>query len=259
MSIADKLNELVDCKNDIKSAIEERGIELEGGLSTYADKIRAIKGEWVPDDGLTFAYSTCKYFPTFDTRNLTDMDGMFKSCSEMNVAPELETGHITSMNGTFLYCNELTTIPQYDTSSCMSLNGFLLNCQKLTSVPLLECGECSDISSIFSGTYNITDIGGFKDLGKAMWTWVPPNTSYGEPGYYRKVVTGYAFNQCRKITKQSCLNIFNNIYDVTENPGGYTPQLNFEKEVVDRLAEEDIAIAVQKGWIVGTNTTSTTT
>lgn len=259
MSISDRLQELISCKSDIKTAIEEKGVSVTGGLSTYADAIREIGGEWTPDDGITFAYSLCTYFPKFNAVNITDMSGMFRNCNLLKSAPELETGHVTSMYQMFQYCDGLTTIPQYDTSSCTDLQAMLFNCRRLESIPLLEAGECRNISSILSGTYPITDIGGFKDLGKAMWTWIPPNSLYGEPGYYVKVRTGYAFNQCREITRESCLNIFNNLYDVRENPGGYTGYLNFEPEVVDRLSEEDIAIATQKGWVVGTDTTSTTT
>ena len=44
MSIADKLQDLIDAKADMKSAIESKGVEVTGGLSTYADAIRDI--EW---------------------------------------------------------------------------------------------------------------------------------------------------------------------------------------------------------------------
>lgn len=249
-TIADKLQDLVTAKEDMKTALIEKGVTPAGGLSTYADAVREISGEWTPENGVQFANSACKYFPTFNTTRLTSMNEMFSGCGQMLEAPKLDTRHITDMGRMFLYCNKITTIPNYDTSSCIDMGAMLFNCQSLESVPLLEAGECQTITSILNGSYAITDIGGFKDLGKAMWTWIPPNPQYGEPGYYVKIGTDNAFNDCRKITRESCLNIFNNLYDVRENPGGYTPELKFESEVIARLTEEDITIAVNKGWAI---------
>ena len=249
-TIADKLQDLVTAKEDMKTAIEEKGVSVTGGLSTYADAVREISGEWTPPNGIKFEDSVCTYIPKFNTVNITEMSYMFRYCGQLRSVPELETGHITHMEQTFMYCNGLTTIPQYDTSSCTNMGAMLYNCQSLESIPLLEAGECRTITSILNGSYAITNIGGFKDLGKVMWTWIPPNSLYGKPGYYVKIGTDNAFNDCRKITRESCLNIFNNLYDVRENPGGYTPELKFESDVIARLTEEDITIAVNKGWII---------
>ena len=43
MSIADKLTSLINTKQDIKSAISEKGVEVTGGMTTYADAIRRIE------------------------------------------------------------------------------------------------------------------------------------------------------------------------------------------------------------------------
>ena len=43
MSIADKLTLLINTKQDIKSAISEKGVEVTGGMTTYADAIRRIE------------------------------------------------------------------------------------------------------------------------------------------------------------------------------------------------------------------------
>lgn len=42
MSISDRLQELISCKSDIKTAIEEKGVSVTGGLSTYAEAIDEI-------------------------------------------------------------------------------------------------------------------------------------------------------------------------------------------------------------------------
>lgn len=243
MSISDRLQELISCKSNIKTAIEEKGVTVTGGLSSYADAVREISGEWTPPNGIKFMDSVCTYIPKFNTANITDISYMFRDCGQLRSVPELETGHITHMEQTFMYCNGLTTIPQYNTSSCITMGAMLFNCQSLESIPLLEAGKCQTITSILSGSYAIADIGGFKDLGKAMWT-------INENSVYVKIGTDNAFNGCKIITRESCLNIFNNLYDVRENPGGYIPELKFESEVIARLSEDDISIAVGRGWTI---------
>lgn len=47
MTIADNLQTLIDCKADMKSAIESKGVTVSGGLSTYADAIRQIDGNTI--------------------------------------------------------------------------------------------------------------------------------------------------------------------------------------------------------------------
>lgn len=246
MSLSDKLQELVIAKEDMKTALIGKGVTPTGGLSTYADAINRIESGgselWAPPNGICFWNSVCNFIPKFDTRNIYTMEYMFRE-STIDYAPDLETKHITNMQGCFIYCYDLKTIPQYDTSSFTKLSSFLFDCNSLVSVPLLECGNCRTINSILTGSYNVTDIGGFKDLGKVMFTKC-------EHGVYWNVTTEDAFHSCKKITRESCLNIFNNLYDITNNPNGYTPELTFEREVIARLSEEDILIAVQKGWII---------
>ena len=41
-NIAYKLNDLITAKQDMKDAIAEKGVEVEGGLVTYADAITSI-------------------------------------------------------------------------------------------------------------------------------------------------------------------------------------------------------------------------
>lgn len=61
MTTADYLNELIDCKEDMKSAIEEKGATVTGGLTSYADAIERIVPPVVDvemfDGGWTVNYS----------------------------------------------------------------------------------------------------------------------------------------------------------------------------------------------------------
>lgn len=252
MSIADNLQELISCKSDIKTAIEEKGVSVTGGLSTYADAVREISvEEWAPYDGIKFMYSTCTQIPKFSTKNIKSTKEMFFRCDfthdpEQNPnfvgCPAIETGHITNMASMFQFCTNLVSIPNYDTSSCVNMSYMFDTCNSLLTLPLLEAGKCRDISWMMGNGYQLRHIGGLKDLGKVMWE--------QSGGQYVKLNTDDAFRFSRKITRESCLNIFNNLYDVRENPGGYIPELKFESEVIARLSEDDISIAVGRGWTI---------
>ena len=55
-TIADKLQELINSKADMKSAIAEKGVEVEGGLTTYAAAIRKIQ-QWAGDRFAAIGYN----------------------------------------------------------------------------------------------------------------------------------------------------------------------------------------------------------
>lgn len=188
-TIADKLQDLVTAKEDMKTALVEKGVTPTGGLSTYADCIRGISGGGLQN--LKFAYST-----------------------DLVVFPNIYTGHYTDMSHMFEYCSSLTTIP------------------------LLECGQVSDIRHLCNWCSALTTVGGFKDLGKQPNL---PMFTYGN--YYAP------FGVCVSLTRESCLNIFNNLFD-RESAGYDIPILEFPKSVLARLTDEDISIAVRKGWLI---------
>lgn len=237
-NIADKLTALVSAKNDIKTALESKGVSPTGGLSTYADAIRSIEsgsgGGTINKliDGLKLGYSTVTEMPMFDTSEMTDMSYMFYKCPNLTSVPLFDTSKVTDMNYMFGYCINLTSVPQLDTSKCEIMSNMFYNCHNLTTVPLLDATHVIEMYSIFEECGKLTNIGGFKNLGRESL-----------------LSTSWAFTGCPNITRESLLNIFNNLYDRAS--AGYTvKELKFEKAVEEKLTYSDIAIATNKGWIV---------
>lgn len=238
-NIADKLNALVSAKNDIKTALESKGVSPTGGLSTYADAIREISNsggteplsKWV--NGWKLGYSSFVEAPMLDTSEMTDMSYMFYKCPNLTSVPLFDTSKVTDMNYMFGYCINLTSVPQLDTSKCEIMSNMFYNCHKLTTVPLLDATHVIEMYSIFEECGKLTNIGGFKNLGRESL-----------------LSTSWAFTGCPNITKESVLNIFNNLYDRAS--AGYTvKELKFEKTVEEKLTYSDIAIATNKGWTIG--------
>lgn len=52
MTTADRLNDLITAKEDMKSAIEEKGVEVTGGLTSYADAINSLNTDYTALDVL---------------------------------------------------------------------------------------------------------------------------------------------------------------------------------------------------------------
>lgn len=115
----ENLETLTICKEDIKSAIEEKGVTPSGGLTTFADAIRSIKRNEGPGEDFVIQY----------------VNGMILQHSSFRTAPKLiNTSYTTNMEGMFFGCKNLTTVPLIDTSSVTNVQYMFSGCTKLTHV-----------------------------------------------------------------------------------------------------------------------------
>ena len=315
MSLTDKLQDLINAKADMKAAIESKGVEVTGGMSTYADAIRSIEsggsdGGFKILNGMKLGYSTWEKLPLLDTGHLTDMSSMFINCANLidisainidsatdisymlfnceslTTVPLLDTSKVENMSGLFNGCTSLTTVPLLDTSSVTSMLSMFDSCTSLTTVPLLDTSKvettaamfyrctslttvpsfdtenvmqsylmfygCTSLTTVpsldasnvvnaygmFKDCTAVTTISGLKNFGKSIARYTTNETACKE-----------MFKGCPNITRQSSINIFNNLYD--RKAAGYSVlTLQFEPEVIARLTSDDIAIATNKGWTV---------
>lgn len=284
---AELLQQMIDIKRDMRTAIGNKGVTVVSGMESYPEAIDSIQqeisgGVKLPD-GTKFSNSTFTSAPFFDTSamtdmkemfyncsnlttipqfdtsnvtnmrsmfsscdklttipqintsNVTDMTYMFSSCSNLTTIPQLDTSKVTNMGDMFYGCNKLLSIPQLDTSKVISMTEMFRYCESLNSVPTLNCGFVKSWYYMFALCPNLENIGGLIDLGKNV--------------YSANHMDSYLFSGCHKLTRQSCINIFNTIYDRGAN-GMDILTLYFETEVFRELLPEDIAIATNKGWSV---------
>ena len=198
MSIADKLTLLINTKQDIKSAISEKGVEVTGGMTTYADAIRRIEtggGEdsiYVPI-GLKFGYKSIHnsyHVPKFAIPKLILADGyadgsymfdgnldlksingiyttnssltncryMFQNCESLESIPYFDTSNVTDANYMFAYCSSLTTIPLLNTSKVTDMNYMFNGCNLLTTIPHFDTSSVTGMNSMFSECRSLTTI-----------------------------------------------------------------------------------------------------
>ena len=280
--IIDNLETLVEIKNDIKTAIEDAGGEITGGLITYADSIRypvlllpsGLKFHnsynvadydysnytdmsymfWnelhdgsipeltnvnlfgtsnVTNMRLMFYNTSIQNINLFDTSNVTDFVGMFEGTPISNI-PMLDTQNGELMASMFMY-TKISEFPKIKIHNAISISQIARHCENLVSIPLLDGTNVQTASYAFSDCPALTTIAGVKNFGKN------PNMTSN--------TISYMFSLSSLITEQSCINIFNNLYDRAS--AGYSiVNMSFEPEVIARLTDEDIAIATNKGWAI---------
>lgn len=200
----------------------------------------------VTDMSKMFYYcSNLTNIPLFDTSNVTKMDNMFYYCSKLTTVPLLNTAKVTNMTYMFYYCSELKEIPSFNTLNVTSFKEMFRYCSKLTTLPLLEAGKINQIDGVVTSCSALINIGGFKDLGKG---YTSKSANYG---YYT-----LKLSDCRQLTHDSLMNVINNLYDLNltydvANGGTlYRQSLILGTTNLEKLTEDEIAIATNKGWDV---------
>ena len=238
MSIADKLTLLINTKQDIKSAISEKGVEVTGGMTTYADAIRRIEGgeKFLLLDGMKLMYSDFEYVPSsysFDLVN--DFSDMFANNFKLKELPDIDITRSKSIQSMCRFCKELERVGILDTSNCRDVSDCFRYCVSLKSLPLLDFTKVTT-ASLFLNNLNssgsvmaITDLGGFKNL---------------------KIDFINSLNYCPNLTIESLMNVINNLYDFPSNNSSITRELQLGEVNLNKLTEEQKSIAVKKGWIL---------
>lgn len=187
--------------------------------------------------------SKLKTIPPFNTSKVTNMANMFCQCASLQSIPELNTSNVTDMASMFYICYNITEIPQLDTSNVNNVGYMFNSCRNLKTIPQLNFGSVTNTRSIFrtSSLPLLTDLGGFTNL-KISWT----------SDFLDRVP--YA-------TVESLMNVINNLWDWTDYPDGNAPlndgtihnfgtshSLKFGSTNLNKLSEEQIAVATAKGW-----------
>ena len=153
MTTVEKLNYLISIKSDIKSAIENKGVDMTGvSFPGYASKIGDIaSGVGYTDRDIIEA----RY--QYNIANSASF--VYSSCFEYKLVETVDLPNClyVGSNG-FYYCASLTTV---NLPVCTSLyNNAFRNCARLTSISLPKCSyvggqafrNCTNLKTIYMGT-----------------------------------------------------------------------------------------------------------
>lgn len=241
-----------------------------------------IIGRNVSSMAYMFARFQGSVIPTINmlSEDITDFSYCFQECRKLIKAPELDTSKSTNFSAMFAGDIKLESVPLYDTSNGKNFSymfqgvnsleevpqlntangqlfnymfGFQTGTAKLKTIPKLDMSSAINISKMIytssggNGSYllNLTNLGGFENLGKAYSTTASANNS----NYTLEIVPNVTTDSYNNLTHESLMNVINGLYDIA-SAGVATQKLMLGALNLSKLTAEEIAIATNKGWTV---------
>lgn len=144
----------------------------------------------------------------------------------------------------FYYASKLKEIPWLiNITAKEDMSSAFGYCRNLVKLNKINCEKVTNISAVFESASNLTDFGGFENIGKAYLTTMPENYFY-----YKIQMTDNP-----KLTEQSLINVLNGLYDI-KTKGCKPQQLILGSNNLAKLTSEEgqtaLSNAQAKGWTV---------
>jgi len=206
-------------------------------------------------NSMTGAFTNCsslKSIPLLDTSNVTNFNQAFAYCKNLQEIPELNTSNATTTYGMFSDCTALVTIPLIDTSKVENMNNMFSNCYALEVIPELNTSNATTVDSMFSMCYKLNNLPllDFTNVTNAPnflgYNW-DTNMAITTLAGFHNLRINFDVSNCVNLTAESLMNIINEALDLSV--GGLMCTLNLGSNV-EKLTEEQIAIATSKGWTI---------
>lgn len=156
-----------------------------------------------------------------DSAQILNMESMFFGCSFLTTVPLFDTSNVWTMGNMFNKCSRLTTVPLFNTSNVTTMAGMFQDCSKLTTIPAFDASKVTTMVNIFKNCSNLEEIHmtGIKASLDIHWS--------------------------TKFTREALVEILNNLATVENEPAFTMGSTN-----LDKLTDEDKAIATNKGWLL---------
>lgn len=187
--------------------------------------------------------------PPINTSGKTDFGYVFYYCDQMTKAPFLDTSSGTYFNYMFSGCSNLTEFPDYDFSNATAMDYTFQGCQNFTTVPVLNTAKCKTFYCTFDYCWRLVTVEGI-DFSSCTYDLRPfEYCDHLENLTVNGVIqTDVWWMYVYKLTRESLLSVINALKDYS----GTSETMSFAvpSKALDRLTEEDIAVATAKGWTV---------
>ena len=191
---------------------------------------------------------------SFDTSNVTNMSSMFQNCNNLTSldVSNFNTSNVTDMSNMFYECSSLTSIDVsgFDTAKVNNMNGMFTRCKALTELIGLSDWDTSavtDISYTFQSLpLTSLDLGGWDltncKAARDAWNFMYSLDSIVFPN---NLSVSFGIGQSFDLTVDNVVEIFNKLATVTT-----TQTATIGANLLNKLTEDQIAIATNKGWTV---------
>lgn len=191
MSISAKLTELNNIKEDIKAALEYKGLVVSNQFDTYAEQIRSLgNADGREDPFATIGYykyeqipwlnkqveqsqnvidnwnpfntkltgTNIYFYPLIDTQKVTDMSYAFKNMTNLRSIALLDTARVTTMSNMFQGCTNLITIPEFSTPQLTNTSYMFDGCTLLENIPAIKTDKVTNLSYMFQNCKALKEI-----------------------------------------------------------------------------------------------------
>ena len=246
-----------------KINLQKAGIKL--GYSTFTEV-----PEWADFNGVTnmegmfYSCTKLRQIPQIDTSKVTNMRRMLYGCGDLQSAPQINTSNVTNMEEMFYGCWNLHTIPLIDTSIVTNMINMFNGCTNLQSVPQIDTSNVTNISGMFYECTGLTSLPALNAQSLIMdhYTTIrgifggidlPNLTDFGGFLNLKCSLDGdNNLNRLPNLTYQSCINVLNGLYDFTgngETPNSEQGKLKVHPNFLTTVGGE-ISIGRNKGWTI---------
>lgn len=251
MSIAEKMTYLLETKNQIKEAIQQKGVAVSDTdtFRSYATKIGEIQS----------GGSNADEFWNIRTLNGITGIGLFSyyktNTAEENIIVEnyiknIDTSQMTSFERMFEQSNiEIIDFSNKDTSKCTSLFYFTNNNKALKIIDFTNCdfSNVTNISAMCINCIELIEVKGILNFVSVNQTTQSFGTSYAPLNKLQKIYianlkTQIDLRYTLNILKECLVFLINNLQNVIT-----TRNLLLGDNLL-KLTPEEKAIATNKGW-----------
>ena len=195
--------------------------------------------------GMFQSCSSLQTIPLLNTSNVTSMSGMFYSCSSLQTIPLLNTSSVTSMRSMFTSCSSLQTIPLLDTSNVTSMSYMLSYCQSLQTIPLLNTSSVTDMSSMFEGCQSLQTIPQLNTSSVTDMSYMFISCSYLEFLTMTNIKVSFSISASTKFSQETLEALIDNLADLT---GQTAQKFTMGSTNLAKVSQEKKDLATARNW-----------
>lgn len=159
--------------------------------------------------------------PDYLFERLETLSGTWADCAFLTSVPHFNTEYVTNFNNTWAGCDSLLTIPPLNFKSATNISGCFSDCHSLTTLPYMNLASVTDTTNAWIGCSSLTTLGGFGAIKVDM-----------------------DLSNSLDLTVESIMNVINQAANIM----GTHKTMTFGAENLNKLTDEQKAVATNKGW-----------